>query len=199
MDSIKYPGVTITHDLGWNTHISNICTKTNRTLGFLRQNLYHCPQDVKQATYRGLVCPILEYGSCVWDPQGMVLQQEIKNVQNRAARFTLITDWNTGKSKMGVSESLKKKRRDGRLILLYKGLKGAACIPTDDLIPPTRRRRKHHSLIFQTPATRTDIYKGSFFPQTVRDWNALADSIITPAEEAEDGVARFTSLVRASD
>ena len=54
-------------------------------------------------------------------------------------------------------------------------------------------------LTFQTPATRTDIYKGLFFPQTIRDWNALPNSIITSAEGAEDGVARFTSLLRARD
>ena len=36
VDNIKYVGVTITNDLKWNTHISNICTKANRTLGFLR-------------------------------------------------------------------------------------------------------------------------------------------------------------------
>ena len=30
---------------------------------------------------------MFEHGSCVWDPQGMVLQQEIEKVQNRAARF----------------------------------------------------------------------------------------------------------------
>ena len=36
VDSIKYLGVTITRDLRWNTHISNMCTKANRTLGFLR-------------------------------------------------------------------------------------------------------------------------------------------------------------------
>ena len=70
VDSIKYLGVTITHDLRWNTYISNMCTKANRTHGFLRRNLYQCPQDVrvKQAAYRGLIRPILEYGSCVWDP-----------------------------------------------------------------------------------------------------------------------------------
>ena len=96
-------------------------------------------------------------------------------------------------------ESLKKRRKDSRLILLYKGLKGAACIPTDDLIPPIRCSKNHHLLTFQIPATRTDIYKGSFLPQTIRDWNALPDSIITSAEGAEDGVTRFTSLVRARD
>ena len=32
-------------------------------------------------------------------------------------------------------ESLKKRRRDSRLVLLYKGLKGKTSIPTDDLIP----------------------------------------------------------------
>ena len=36
-------------------------------------------------------------------------------------------------------ESLKKRRTDNRLILLYKGLKGKARIPTGDLIPKTRR------------------------------------------------------------
>ena len=65
VDSIQYLGVPITHDLRWNTHISNTCTKANRTLGFLRRNLYQCPRDVKEAAYRELVRPILEYGSCV--------------------------------------------------------------------------------------------------------------------------------------
>ena len=36
VESIKYLGVTITNDLRWNTHASNICSKANRTLGFLR-------------------------------------------------------------------------------------------------------------------------------------------------------------------
>ena len=43
------------------------------------------------------------------------------------------------------------------------------------------------------------IYKCSFFPPTIRDWNALPDSLISSAEGAEDGVAKFTSLVRARD
>ena len=68
VESMKYLGVTITSDFRWNTHVSNICTKANRTLGFLRRNLYSCPQEVKEAAYKGLVRPVLDYGSSVWDP-----------------------------------------------------------------------------------------------------------------------------------
>ena len=87
VESIKYLGVTITSDLRWNTHVSNVCTKANRTLGFLRRNLHSCPQEVKEAAYKGLVRPVLDYGSSVWDPPGVVLQEELESVQKRAARF----------------------------------------------------------------------------------------------------------------
>ena len=68
VDNIKYLGVTITNDLRWNTHVSSDCTKANRTLGLLRRNLYACPQEVKEAAYKGLVRPVLEYSGSVWDP-----------------------------------------------------------------------------------------------------------------------------------
>ena len=117
-------------------------------------------------------------------------------MQKRAARFvTGNYNYETG-SMTGILgqlkwESLKKRRKDNRLILLYKGLKGKASVPTDDLIPKTRhcrnqhsmafqafqrsvptddlipktrRCRNQHSMAFQTPIADTDVYKGSFFP-----------------------------------
>ena len=78
IESIKYLEVTITNDLRWNTHVSNICTKANRTLGFLRRNLHSCPQEVKEAAYKGLVRPVLEYGSSVWDPTRCSISGRIK-------------------------------------------------------------------------------------------------------------------------
>ena len=123
------------------THLEHIFfsyAKANRTLGFLRRDLYQCPKDVKETAYKGLVRSILEYDSCVWDPQRVVLQQEIEKVhQNMVARFvTSSYSFETG-SVTGILEklkweSLKKRRRDSRLILLYNGLNGAASIPTDD-------------------------------------------------------------------
>ena len=87
VDNIKYLGVTITNDLKWNTHISNICTKANRTLGFLRRTLFSCPQNVKEAAYNGMVHPILEYESSILDPHTDKLQEELEKVQNHAASF----------------------------------------------------------------------------------------------------------------
>ena len=127
VDNIKYLGVTITNDLKWNTHISNICTKANITLGFLRRTLFSCPKNVKEAAYKGMVRPILEYGSSAWDPHPDKLQKELEKVQNRAARFvTKNYVYETGSMTDILGqlkwESLKKRRKDNRLILLYKGL-----------------------------------------------------------------------------
>ena len=66
VEKIKYLDVTITNDLKWNTHCSNICIKANRTLiGFLRRNLAASPRDVKKSVYKGQVRPILDYGSSI--------------------------------------------------------------------------------------------------------------------------------------
>ena len=80
-----------------------------------------------------------------------------------------------------------------------KGLKGKARIPCDDLQPTHRRSRNQHPMAFQVPYARTDLYKYSFLPDTIRDWNVLSASIISSAESSEDPVARFTSLMRYRD
>ena len=57
-------------------------------------------------------------------------------------------------------ESLKKRKKDSRLIMLYKDLKGAASISMDYHVRPNRHTGNHHSLEFQTLLTGTDIYPG---------------------------------------
>ena len=164
VENIKYLVVTISIEMEYTC--KQCLHKANRTLGFLRRNLYSCPQGVKEAAYKGLVRPVLDYGSSVWDPPGVVLQEQLESVQKRAARFMTVNyNYETG-SMTGILgqlkwESLKKRRKDNRLILLYQGLKGKASVPTDDLIPKARRCRNQHSMEFQTPIANTDSYKGS--------------------------------------
>ena len=75
--------MTISKDLKWNSHVSNVCSKANRASSFLRRNLSSCPETADE----GLARPILGYASPVWDPHGIVVQEELEKVQNRAARF----------------------------------------------------------------------------------------------------------------
>ena len=104
-------------------YIRNACSKANRTLGFLRRNLFSCPQDVtvKEAAYKSMVRPILEYGSTVWDPHCNGLNDELENVQKRAARFVTRNYSYETASMTGILEELKwealqKRRKDNRLI-----------------------------------------------------------------------------------
>ena len=147
---------------------------------------------------------IMEYASPVWDPHGIVVQEELEKVQNRAARFvTGNYNFETGSMTCILEQlgwgSLHKRCKGSKLILLFKGLKGKASIPCDDLQPPNRRSRNQHRMAFQVSYARTDIYKYSFFSDSIRNWNALPAAIISFAESSEDPVARFTSLVRSRD
>ena len=143
----------------YTCHVSNVCTKANRTLEFLRRNLYSAPQEVKRQLIKEWCAQswimAVRFGTPPPAPPRIVLQEELESVQKRTARFvTGYYNYETG-SMTGILgqlkwESLKKRRKDNRLILLYKGLKGKASVPTDDLIPKTRRCRNQHSMAFQT-------------------------------------------------
>ena len=64
----KYLGITLSDDLQWSTHISNICKSASRSLGFLRRNLRRCPTELRELAYFALVRSKLEYSCAVWDP-----------------------------------------------------------------------------------------------------------------------------------
>ena len=51
--NIKYLRVVISKDLKWNTYVSNVCKKADRTLGFFVKH-------VKELAYKGLVRPMLQ-------------------------------------------------------------------------------------------------------------------------------------------
>ena len=78
-------------------------------------------------------------------------------------------------------------------------MKGKARLPIGDLIPKTRRCRNQHSMAFQLPSASVEAYKCSFFPQTIRNWNVLPDSLIFSAELSDDCMSKFSFLVRARD
>ena len=66
--SAKYRGLTITDDLEWGQHISEISCKATKTLGFRRRNLALAPRHTKEVAYKTLVRPQLEHAAPIWHP-----------------------------------------------------------------------------------------------------------------------------------
>ena len=112
--------------------------KATKVLNLLKRNFNCDSQSSKEMAYKGLVRSCLEYASCVWDPYQENLKQEIERVQKRAARFVTNNYTYEQGSMTSIMNSLKwsslqKRRKENSLILFYKGLKGKAIIPIEDL------------------------------------------------------------------
>ncbi|KAL8625339.1 hypothetical protein ACOMHN_044482 [Nucella lapillus] len=84
---VKYLGVTLKKDLKWEPHITSISSQANRSLGFLRRNVKVASRTIKEAAYKALVRPSLEYASAVWDPYTADDIATLEKVQRSAARW----------------------------------------------------------------------------------------------------------------
>ena len=82
-----YLGVTISHDLRWNSHCQKIIKKASRTLGLLRRTLSPCKQEVKAKAYQTIIRPQLEYAAETWNPYTSDGVNRLEQVQRAAARF----------------------------------------------------------------------------------------------------------------
>ena len=180
----KYLGITFTHDLRWNQHVTNICSKANRTLGFLKRNLIISisAKSVKESAYTSLVRPLVEYASPVWDPYNQSDIQKLEMVQRRGARYVNSKHSNLSSVDEMIKElkwrPLEDRRRDTRLTLFYKIDNNLVAIEKEGrLIPPTRRTRHSHEKSYQIPSTKQDYRKFSFFPRTIQEWNSLPPGI----------------------
>ncbi len=176
--SSKYLGVTINEDLSWSKHINQTVNKGNRTVGFLRRNLRECTTNVKAATYKTMVRPVLEYASTVWDP---TCQQDIaalEQVQRRAARYVFnnYSDRTPGCVTAMLQtlqwEPLKDRRCQNRLTMLYKINNGIVDINKSQFITRGDSRTRGAQRLQQECITHPVLYN-SFFPRTIRQWNAL--------------------------
>ncbi len=176
--SAKYLGVTLQTDLSWVEHVDNTCAKANRALGFLRRNLKVCSKSTKELAYKALVRPIVEYASTVWDPYTDRQASRLEKIQRRAARFVLNRHRNTSSVSDMLHQlqwpSLEERRRIARLSMLYKIKHEEACVqcPALKALPPSGRRSQHSQPFKRIPC-RTDYRNNTFFPRTIRDWNAL--------------------------
>jgi len=184
VNSAKYLGVTLTHDLSWNKHINNISSKANNTLSFLKRNLQINNTNLKATAYQTLVRPQLEYASCVWDPYTKTNINRLEMIQRRAARYTL-NRYNNTSSVTDMLQTLnwptlESRRKTQRLLMMYKIHQGLVVLDNVDnrLTPSTRVLRTTHNQSYDVPYSRANYHQYSFIPRSVRDWNDLPGQVV---------------------
>ena len=200
-----YLGVILSDDMKWNSHINKFSKMTNSTLGFLKRNLKHCPQDSRRTAYLSLVRPTLETVPLSGIPTYKRTLINWEKVQRWAARF--ITGNYTPKDQSCVSQMLAKlnlpplqeRRKANRLTFFFKVAERLVpAMQSRDFLTPVRGKRLIKSIKYtdcvtsniadkqstnnskcsKTAHCKTDIYKNSLFPRTIIDWNHLDDNIV---------------------
>ena len=183
--SAKYLGVTIQSDGEWQEHITNVINGGNKMLGFIRRNLRINSKSIKAHAYTMLARPKLEYASPVWDPYKTEHINNLERVQRRAARIVSNRHRNT--SSVGEMladldwQTLEKRRKDARLVLMYKMLEGKVSIRCPELKPAISRSRRAsvaHSRQLERSTCKKDLRLNSFLPRTIRDWNNLPSHVV---------------------
>ena len=110
---------------------------------------------------------------------------KLEQVQRRAARFACHRYEKTASVTTMMNdlkwESLETRRNNQRLTTFYRMQhKVVSITPADHLVPVQQSysRRSSHDEMYRVPYARTNLYKYSFFPSTVRMWNTLPSSLI---------------------
>ena len=201
VSSHTYLGVEINSKLNWAEHINSISAKANRVLGLLRRNLYSCSRKVKEAAYKTLVRPKLEYCSSIWDPYHQEYTNKLEAVQRRAARFVCKEQRRKSSVSSMIAElkwpSLEERRTRARLILVYKAVHHLVAINLDSsVLKPVVNgisTRNSSTISFHHPITRKDCYKFSFIPRTMVEWNCLP-SVTREAPSVDSFRSQLTKL-----
>ena len=182
-------GVTFSSKYGtrssqWKPHITDIATRANQRLGFLRRNLGGCPFRLRELGYISLVRSLMEYSGGIWDTTVKAESDMLEVVQRRAARWArgargiisvtaLLNELNW--------QPLSDRRRDQRLGLFYKLLHSDLNLPPSsvDLHISTSITRKNHNLAVDRVSggdRHSPFWKGTVC-RTVPTWNNLDRSV----------------------
>jgi hypothetical protein len=182
-ETTTYLGVQLSNNLTWNHHTQHAVSKAQKILGLVKRNLWSCPERVKVTAYQTLVRPHLEYATAAWCPYKQKNCKSIERVQRQAARFCR-GNYNreVGTVTKILQElnwtSLEDRRTIHRLTIMFKIAKGLIDIPLDERLRRNTRLTRGHNLKYVECATRLDIYRNSFYPRTIKQWNRLPADVV---------------------
>ena len=176
----KHLGLILSKDGRWHHHIQSITSKAWQRIGLLRQLKFALKRNTLEHIYTCFIRPLLEYADIVWSNCTIEEGNALESVQTEAARIILGVTKLCNITKMYDDlnwERLETRRRHHRLILFYKMKNGLSPNFLSTLIPQQVTESSSYNLRnaqdYHPIFARTSLYRNSFLPSVIRDWNNL--------------------------
>jgi len=119
------------------------------------RHLVVCPSDVAKSIY---------IDDDHWYPSTGRLSYQVSSVNPSVLTFT--------RTQVHVSNQLESLAQEPLLFILF------VTVPVPVPVQRSYSRRSGHDEMYQVPYARTNVYKYSFVPATVRTWNTLPATLI---------------------
>ena len=182
--SHKHLGLTISSNMSWSEHIDNICASAGSRLNILRKLGHKLSRRTIELLYFAYVRPLLEYGSVIFGDHHISDALKLDRVQNQAALICTGALYNTNRARL-LDElgwpSLNNRRDEMRACIVYKALNGFCpeylsnllreYVPNDN-----QRHSSRHIRNLLVPICKTERFKRSFIPTSIRLWNTYSAS-----------------------
>ena len=140
---------------------------------------------MRETAHKTLVRTKLEYACSAWDPHHHKDKAVLESIQRKAARFVAGNyDRTTSVTEMLQDlqwDTLETMSRHARLSTIYKMCHDLLDGDWGDYLITNRERRTWGSHDFKciVPKGHKDIFRFSFFPRTITEWNKLPQESVS--------------------
>ena len=191
VSSHKHLGLTLQSDGFWNIHIDDVISKVSPMINCLRNLKYRLQRKTLHTLYSSFILPIYDYCDYIWNNSTKTQELLLEKLHLDALRTKCGSVRGVSHSKIYLETgftSLSERRKTHQMCVFHKMFYNKTPSYLSDLIPvnisSTSTYESRSSNLLQVPKCRTEIYKNSFIPSSVIEWNKLDDDIRNEASLA---------------
>ena len=195
----RHLGIILDEKLNFKQHVDNVILKVDKGISVIKKLRHSLPIKSLITIYEAFLRPLIDYGDIIYDQaQNESFCEKLESVQYKAALAITGAIQGTSREKiykeLGL-ESLKNRRWYKRLYCVFKIMNEEAPEYLTNILPKCQQTIATRNSNIPTFYCRTDCFKFSFFPSTLKDWFNL-DSSIRNSESLAIFKTRLLSLIR---
>lgn len=174
-------GITITSDLKWETHISQIVKKANSMTYLIQKAFKDLSREMILKLYKTYVRPKLEYVQSIWNPHYVKDIEQLERVQRRITRLPQELKDMPYEARLDLLNltTLKERRTRGDIIETYKILSGHYDCTLEEIYTYNHNTdlRGHNQKLTKEKCNKL-LRKNFLTNRVVYHWNSLASNTV---------------------